>query len=425
MSVLSITQSDLPVFTAPPRSLARQIFSQVWARPTARLGLAWIAFLVILAVFAPFLANSHPLLLKMDGQWSSPLLRHLWPADLTLLVLFVAAVTVLPLRRLLLRWKLMILAGVAVIIIPLSLWICRPPRVVVYEQYRQAQAQGRVQFQLLAPIPYSPSDRLRDLDIRQARLAPPWWRASADDPSRLRRHWLGTDASGADLASRMIHATRIALAVGLVATGIAVILGVIIGGLMGYFAGPIDLIGMRLVEVFEFIPTLFLLLMFVAFFPGERPEILPGIQVGRIYLIMAIIGATGWAGYARFVRAEFLKLRNQDFVLAARAAGLPLHSVLFRHMLPNGLAPVLVSASFGVAGAILAEATLSFLGLGLVDEPSWGQLLNQATRATGAFTWWIALFPGLAIFLTVFAYNLVGEALRDAIDPHAQRAMML
>ena len=121
-----------------------------------------------------------------------------------------------------------------------------------------------------------------------------------------------------------------------------------------------------------------------------------------------------------FIRAEFLKLRHQDFVQAARAVGLPLTSILFRHMLPNGLAPVLVRASFGVASAILAEAVLSFLGLGLVKEPSWGQLLNQAARG-GTFVWWIAIFPGLAIFLTVFAYNLIGEALRDAIDPYTTR----
>ena len=174
---------------------------------------------------------------------------------------------------------------------------------------------------------------------------------------------------------------------------------------MGYFVGKVDILGMRLVEVFEAIPTLFLLISFVAFF-------------GRnLYLIMAIIGLTTWTYDARFVRGEFLRLRNQDFVQAAIAAGLPLRSIIFRHMLPNGLAPVLVSASFGVAWAILYESILSFLGLGLVDEPSWGQLLNQALGSGGTFQWWVAIFPGMAIFLTVFAYNLIGEALRDALDP--------
>jgi peptide/nickel transport system permease protein len=133
--------------------------------------------------------------------------------------------------------------------------------------------------------------------------------------------------------------------------------------------------------------------------------------------MMAIIGFTSWVGYATFVRAEVLKLRKQDFVHAAVAAGLPLRSVLFRHILPNAVTPVLVTASFGVAVAILSEATLSFLGIGLVSEASWGKLLNQALSAGGAFYWWIAIYPGLAIFLTVFAYNMIGEAFRDALDP--------
>jgi len=177
---------------------------------------------------------------------------------------------------------------------------------------------------------------------------------------------------------------------------------------MGYFSGRFDMIGMRLVEIFEAIPVLFLLLAFVAFF-------------GRsVYIIMVIIGLTGWSGYARYVRAEFLKLRKQDYVQAAIASGLPLRSILFRHMLPNGVAPVLVVASFGVASAILTEATLSFLGLGPVEAPSWGAMLNEAVKSS-TFNWWMAAFPGGAIFLTVFAYNLMGEALRDAVDPQLSR----
>ena len=179
----------------------------------------------------------------------------------------------------------------------------------------------------------------------------------------------------------MIHASRIALGIGLVATGIAMLIGIVVGGLMGWFSGVVDLAGMRLVEIFEAVPTLFLLLTFVAFF-------------GRsLYLMMVIIGLTGWTGYARFVRAEFLRLREQDYVQAAVACGLPLRSILFRHMLPNGVAPILVAASFGIASAILAEAMLSFLGLGLVDDPSWGQMLNQAVRSS-TFNWWMAVFPG-------------------------------
>jgi peptide/nickel transport system permease protein len=268
-----------------------------------------------------------------------------------------------------------------------------PPQSIDYSRYREWERAGRIEKVYRAPIPYSAGDRQRD--VREARLQPP-----------DRNHWMGTEANGSDVLSRIMHASRIALAIGFISTGIAVVIGVVVGAIMGYFVGRVDIIGMRLIEIFEAVPTLVLLLTFVAFF-------------GRnLYLMMAIIGLVSWTGDARFVRAEFLRLRNQDFVQAAVALGLPLRSILFRHMLPNGIAPVLVAASFGVASAILYEATLSFLGLGLVDEPSWGQLLNQVTgSAGGTFKWWLALFPGLMIFLTVYSYNLVGESLRDALDP--------
>jgi peptide/nickel transport system permease protein len=135
-----------------------------------------------------------------------------------------------------------------------------------------------------------------------------------------------------------------------------------------------------------------------------------------------IIGCVSWTGAARFTRAEFFKLRKQDFVQGAQAAGLPLRSVLFRHMLPNGVTPVLVDASFAVAAAIIAEATLSYLGLGPDGQSSWGKLLSSATGTTGTFVWWLAIFPGLAIFLTVLSYNMLGEAMRDAIDPKLRKA---
>jgi peptide/nickel transport system permease protein len=211
------------------------------------------------------------------------------------------------------------------------------------------------------------------------------------------------------LLSNLIHASRIALSIGFISTGVAVVIGVVIGGLMGYYGGLIDLIGMRIAEIFDAIPTLLLLLIFVAVFTPN------------IYIMMAIIGFTSWVSYAYFIRAEFLSLRDRDFVQAARAAGLPVHLILFRHMLPNGITPLIVSASFGVASAILAESTLSFLGIGLTNEASWGNLLEQALGEGGTFYWWIALYPGLAIFLTVFAYNLIGEALRDALDPKIRK----
>jgi len=393
--------------TRPHRTLTQRIVRATLSRWTARLGLAWVVVIVFCAGFAPLLASSYPILWKEDGAWSSPLLTRLTPTD----VAWFVGVATLPfavlLRRVAARWRYGAWLGVVTVTAVVASFTVKPPPLPDYARYRAVTPDAAV----FAPIRYSPNDRVRDRADNQ--LIGPWW-AGHDY-----NHWLGQNDLREDVASRMVHACRIVLSVGLIATGISGVIGVVLGGLMGYFAGLADLIGMRLVEVFEFIPQLFLLLIFIAFFPGDYPEILPGVHVQRLYMIMFIIGLISWTGYARFVRAEFLKLRRQDFVLAAHALGLPLRSVLFKHMLPNGLTPVLVSATFGIAGAIQSEATLSFLGFGLIEEPSWGQLLNQAARGN-SFIWWIATFPGLAIFLTVFAYNLLGESLRDAIDPYTQ-----
>ena len=378
-------------------SFLRRMLGDVFIRWGGRLGLGWILLLTLLAVFSPFIANSHPLMIRTDGKWSSPLLTHLAAIDVILLFAFLYAFILICLPRVALRKKTLIFTVLLVATSIGALILIRPPETVVYEKYREMMVDGQIESVVNVPVAYSPSDRLRDQ---------PGLRLTG--PSG--EHLMGTTSNGADLLSNMVYATRIALSIGFISTGIAILIGILVGGLMGYFSGVVDLLGMRLVEIFSAIPTLFLLLAFVAVFEPN------------LYIMMAIIGLTSWVGYAMFIRAEFLKLRQQDFVQAARACGLPLWSILFRHMLPNGVAPVLVSASFGVAGAILAESTLSFLGIGLVEEASWGKLLNQALGVGGTFYWWIALYPGLAIFLTVFAYNLVGEALRDAIDPHAQQS---
>jgi peptide/nickel transport system permease protein len=390
---------DIPV-KQPSKSWTQQVVSSLLKRTSAKIGLAWIGLLVLIATFSPFLASSHPLYMVVDGQASSPLLQHMEPLDWVWLSGFFITLVISALS--IVAWKKILLwvASIAVVSF-IAYSSVTPPVLVVYEHYREMEAAGKVDTIIRAPIPYSAKDYLRD-----------YADTGIESPLSVneRTHWMGTDENGADVASRMIHASRIALGIGFIATGIALVIGTIIGGLMGYFSGIVDIIGMRLVEIFEAIPTLFLLLSFVAFF-------------GRsIYMMMVIIGITAWSGYARYVRAEFLKLRQQDFVQAAIASGLPLRSILFRHMLPNGLAPLLVATSFGVASAILAEATLSFLGLGLVDDPSWGQLLNQAVQSS-TFNWWLAVFPGGAIFMTVFAYNLLGESLRDAVDPHTNRGM--
>jgi peptide/nickel transport system permease protein len=367
-----MSETSVHILEPAGQGYSREVAARVLRRWSARLGLVWIALLVFFAVFAPFIATSYPLLMKSDGHWSSPAVQSLAASDVILLAGFWMALILWPMRMSLAAkvttWTvLLVVIGTAA-----ALWV-RPPELVVYENYRNGLRDGTIEKAYFAPIPFSPQDHLRD--VVDARLMPP-------DAV----HWMGTTDDGADLATNMIHAVRIALSIGFISTGIAVAIGIVVGGLMGYFVGWVDLLGMRLVEIFDAIPTLLLLLCFVAFFPRN------------LYIMMAIIGATSWVSYAYFVRGEFLSLRDRDFVHAARAAGIPLRSIIFRHMLLNGLTPVIVSASFGVASAILVESTLSFLGIGLADESSWGALLEEAVGVGGTFYWWIALYPGLAIF---------------------------
>jgi len=222
-------------------------------------------------------------------------------------------------------------------------------------------------------------------------------------------HWLGTDDRGRDVLSRIIWGTRVAMQVGIVAVGIALVIGVILGALAGYYGGWVDAVILRLIEVMLVLPTFFLIITVMAFLPPS------------IYNIMTVIGLTSWTGIARLVRGEFLKQRNQDYAIAARATGLRDRRVIFRHILPNAVSPVFVSVSFGVAGAILTESALSFLGFGIQPPTaSWGELLKQA-QVHVDFAWWLVVFPGLAIFITVTAFNLVGEGLRDAMDPRLRQ----
>lgn len=219
-------------------------------------------------------------------------------------------------------------------------------------------------------------------------------------------HPLGTDGEGRDVLAQLVWGARVSLSVGFVAVGIAVIIGILLGVAAGYYGGAVDIVISRLIEVMMCFPTFFLILAVLAFIGPS------------IYNIMIVIGFTGWTGVARLVRGEMLKLRSREFVMAARVSGARDRRIIFRHLLPNALSPVLVVATFGVASAILVEASLSFLGFGVPPStPSWGSLLSQAQDFMDV-AWWLTLAPGFAIFLTVTAYNLVGEGLRDAIDPN-------
>ncbi len=331
-----------------PRSYRTMVWRRFSRNRLAMAGLVVTLFLFAVAIFAPLLANDRPLLVRYRGEW-------LWPVF--------AGIDNLGS----LTWKDM-----------------KKERPIIF------QYDAKLSFFAIWPLaPYSPTE----YDLLESLAAP--------GPE----HWLGTDDSGRDVLSRMIHGARISLSVGFVAVGIALSIGVLLGALAGYFGGWADHLISRIIEILLTIPTFFLIIAIIAFLPPS------------IYNIMVVIGVTGWTGVARLVRAEFLKLKQLDFIKASRALGASDMRIIFFHMLPNAMAPVLVSAAFGIAGAILTESALSFLGFGVPPPtPSWGDILSQS-RDYIEFAWWLTVFPGFAIFLSITAYNLIGEGLRDAMDP--------
>jgi peptide/nickel transport system permease protein len=281
------------------------------------------------------------------------------------------------------------------------LLVCLPPLLIYFYwsgrpaafdtmDYKQDLFNGRIEssLALFPPVPYG---------INEGHLGDKYLPPGS-------RYWTGTDGNGRDLLTRMIWGSQISLSVGFVAVAIYVLIGIIVGTIGGYFLGWVDMLLSRMTEIVICFPAFFLILAVLAFL---QPSILN---------IMIVIGITGWTTEARLVRGEFLRLNDQEFVLAAKALGVSDFRIIFRHILPNGLAPLLVSASFGIASAILIESSLSFLGFGIsIPVPSWGGILNEARESFRY--WWITIFPGLAIFSTVTAYNLLGEGVRDAIDP--------
>jgi len=238
-------------------------------------------------------------------------------------------------------------------------------------------------------LPYSPDE----INVDQILLPPSI------------NHWFGTDALGRDVFTRVLYGGRISLLVGFVAEGIAVIIGVILGSISGYYGGKIDSIIMRFADVMLCFPTFFLILSVITFLEPN------------IWNIMLVIGLTGWMQVARLVRGEFLSLREREFVLYEKVLGNSNFYIIFKHILPNALNPVIVSAAFGIAGAILTESALSFLGLGVQPPiPSWGNILTSGKDMMEA-AWWLSVFPGLFIFISILCYNLIGEGLKEALNP--------
>ena len=255
------------------------------------------------------------------------------------------------------------------------------------------------------------------LTLAAVSLLAPW--LSPFDPNAIdlkqilmppsQTHPLGTDPLGRDVLSRMIWGAGISLKVGFVATGIAILIGTLLGAVAGYYGRWVDAVIMRFVDIMLCFPTFFLILAVITFLEPS------------IWNIMAVIGLTGWMGVTRLVRADFIALKERDFVQSARAIGAGDLRIIFLHILPNALAPVLVTATLGVAGAILTESALSFLGIGVQPPtPSWGNILT-AGKDNIDIAWWLSLFPGLAILITVLGYNLLGEGIRDALDPRLRR----
>lgn len=330
----------------------------VWRRfrrdKFALAGLYVVGLLFLISYFTPVIANNKPIIMRWNDELCYPAVAELAPFR----------------------------------------WFVKYPELFTVD-FDEIKHDKSVAL-LMPPLTYSPVSTSLDETFQ-----PP-----------TKKHWMGTDDLGRDVFVRMLYGAGISLKVGLVAVGIALLIGVVVGALAGFYGGLVDLALSRVIEVVICFPFLFLILSVIVFLPPS------------IYNIMIVIGITRWTLIARYTRGEFIRIKNQEFTEAARALGVTDKKIIFRHILPNSLAPVLVAATFGIANAILIEAALSFLGLGIQPPtPSWGEILSIGQKHIEV-AWWLATFPGLAIFVTVTAYNLLGEGLRDASDPRGTMATL-
>jgi peptide/nickel transport system permease protein len=237
-------------------------------------------------------------------------------------------------------------------------------------------------------------------------------------------HPMGTDTVGRDVLARTIYGGQISLIIGLTAMLVELVIGVLVGALSGYYGGWLDSVLMRFTEAMFVIPQIFLLIVMAKFFSGKLPNVtvLGRTFSGSVVIVVLIIGITSWMYLARIVRAEFISLKEREFVLAARATGTSARQIIFGHVLPNSMAPIIVAGTLSIAAAILTESYISFLGMGVqAPTATWGNMLDGAMKYLQE-AWWFWFFPGLFILLTVLSINFIGDGLRDALDPHSRAA---
>ena len=401
MSDTETTRSAAPdagdPLAGPPRTYGAIVWGQLRKRPSAMVSLGVVIFLALVAVLAPFIGGEVPIRWVDSGEATWPVFRYLSNAEYAAMLGFVLLLG-LPLTVRRFRpgaervgaspWMRAVLihGGVWIAVTAPLVALREPERRYGFYLERAAEADS-AWFPLIA-YPRHPGYE----ELEQKEQSPSW------------QHPLGTGRLGDDILIGIVYGARTAMSIGFVAVGLSLGIGVLLGAVSGYAGGWVDLVMMRVAEVFMLIPRLILIIIILTVIPTWIPP---------VWAVVFVLGVSGWTGSYRMMRAQILQIRGEDYMTAARALGIPTWRLLVRHAIPNGLAPILVGAAFGVAAAVFLESTLAFLDL--VETPSWGTMLVDGRQHLDY--WWIWAASGTAIFITVFVYNLLGEAIRDAIDP--------
>ena len=350
------------------------VWTQLKKNRDAMVGLWIIAAIVLTALLSPLIANDQPIAVKYKG-------RVHFPAFTTYVDVWVPWQSM---RNAMKSWK-----------VGDSFPFGDHYTDLEDLTWKRALAQdgGNVAWSLMPPVPWHPN-RFDDTAVKK-------------HPDDL--HLLGTDDTGRDVLARVIHGCAVAVLVGIISMGIASFIGITLGVTAGYFGGRVDLVLSRFTEIIMCFPTFFVIIAVISFLEKS------------ILNIMMVIGLFGWTGIYRLIRGEVLKCKALDYVMAAKALGIPTNRIMFRQILPNAVAPVFVSVAFGIAGAVLTETSLSFLGFGDTSMPSWGEIVSQGRQYVTHGLTYLVIWPGLTIFITLTAFNLFGQGLRDAMDPRLRR----